>query len=934
MSSADTENWHVPTPGPCACPMSLASPVAHDEAADASCAQIEIFGSRPATTATGEQDESGGQKDGPGAAGAVGSPQQVTTHTAGLPKLSDHPKSPNPLNSFVTADSSAASRHPKQREDAAETAFGSAEGFQGAREQKGNDLLRNGEAALLRTREPVFEWGQALFHAKDYLLAATKEYRSGPAQLLRGKKPGLADFARRIKEAERQIEQQLQDDEDRHTDLIASGDWSAVISSMEHGWWLREELYGKGAPEVHDHVEELVLMLNNVAMHLVSIMSPEGNDGPAKFAWDYLCRALLLTEESSIQLPDAAVKKRLRAVTSNNIGCYFERRNKLLKSLEYLDQALRLELEAEYVQDPSATHLNLCRVLSRLQRHEVALQHARCATQILENDLIDLQEEWQRGRENMPVIEASQTTVHGTVTSSPPQTKVEGEERKKAEFPIEDRIKDAVAKFAVANYNAACVMEQMRCFDRALEFHRKAAEGARQAYGSDHQLTITFQQDLAHCSKIVRKHHSKRSASPSQSVQEPAERPPVYGLGFVAGPTTIVAGTRGSVRIGFQATIGRLNTAETTKRAAAKKRISLGKYSDGELRSMFDGNRASVLGTSVFSESSRVSREARDEKHEVSFGQEKSRSEISDDEDESRSADFRSIIADAIGAKKTLEPMVIQDEAGIAGFWVDRHNNTAYHVSKIGPVGSTSLAAKPGAKNIDTSADLRHLLVESSGLRGSAKEAEKSQWKNVLVADQALGGELPPMDPNRALEPERMNHLEHIASFLYEKAGPLPEFMVRLKLRVFDMHAWKTWKQRVCDEFWSEAKQMIQRTVIRNKSNAFEGGQDAPQSEAQLGARTAPLKAVNHDGDAVDETRDIPWQDSRMLFVKLSISFPDLKETIAAELGINADSVQIIARDLQENDYFCVASEHGLRSVFAACPGMHKSCEFFCSRAG
>ena len=875
--------------------------MAHDEAADASCAQIETLGSRPATTATGEQDERG---------------------------------YPNPLNSFVTADSSAASRQPKQKEDAAETAFGSDVGLQGAREQKGNDLLRNGEAALLRTREPVFEWGQALFHAKDYLVAATKEYRSGPAQLLRSKKPGLADFARRIKEAERQIEQQLQDDEDRHTDLIASGDWSAVISSMEHGWWLREELYGKGAPEVHDHVEELVLMLNNVAMHLVSIMSPEGNDGPAQFAWDYLCRALLLTEESSIQLPDAAIKKRLRAVALNNVGCYFERRNKLLKSLEYLDQALRLELEAEYVQDPSATHLNLCRVLSRLQRHEMAIQHARCATQILENDLIDLQEEWQRRRENMP--EASKTTVHGNVTSPPPQPEDEREEKTNAKAPIEDRIKDAVAKFAVANYNAACVMEQMRCFDRALEFHRKAAEGARQAYGSDHHLTITFQQDLAKCSKIVRKHHSKRCASPSQSVQKPAERPPVYGLGFVAGPTTIVAGTRGSVRIGFQASMCRLNTADRCNRAAAKKRISLGKYSDEELRSMFDGNRGSVLGTSVFSECSRVSR--RDEKHEVSFEQEESMSEISDEEDESRSADFRSIIADAIGAKKTLEPMVIQDEAGIAGFWVDRHNNTAYHVSKIGPVGSNSLAAKPGAKHIDTSADLRHLLVESSGLRGSAKkrskEAEKSQWKNVLVADQALGGELPPMDPNRALEPERMNHLEDIASFLYEKAGPLPEFMVRLKLRVFDMHAWKTWKQRVCDEFWSEAKQMIQRTVIRNKSNAVEGGQDAPRSEAQLGARTAPPKAVNHDGKAVDDTRVIPWQDSRMLFVKLSISFQDLKETIAAELGMNAASVEIMARDLQENDYFCVASEHGLRSVFAACPGMHKSCEFFCSRPG
>ena len=172
------------------------------------------------------------------------------------------------------------------------------------------------------------------------------------------------------------------------------------------------------------------------------------------------------------------------------MGCYFERRNKLLKSLEFLDQALKLELDAELVEDPSATHLNLCRVLSRLKRHDVAFQHAHCAIDILQDHLLKLNSEWAQLNTCPPVSDPPTPFFSGT--SPPPPTTAEGRIRKRnRDAPVQERMKDAISKFATANYNAACELERLHRFADALEFHRKAAEGARQAFGSDHQLTVS-----------------------------------------------------------------------------------------------------------------------------------------------------------------------------------------------------------------------------------------------------------------------------------------------------------------------------------------------------------------------------------------------------------------------------------------------------------
>ena len=177
----------------------------------------------------------------------------------------------------------------------------------------------------------------------------------------------------------------LKEDE-RCRKLWKSSDYWKLIAAMERGWWLRESFYGKGTREVGSHVEELVLVLNHAAMHWVHLMAPQGNDESARLAYACLSRALLLTEDSvdsdifsSESFIDTDKRKRLHAISLNNLGCYFERRKRLVEAWKLLDNALRLEMEVQAVDDPAATHLNLCRVLSGLGRHDLALKHARCA---------------------------------------------------------------------------------------------------------------------------------------------------------------------------------------------------------------------------------------------------------------------------------------------------------------------------------------------------------------------------------------------------------------------------------------------------------------------------------------------------------------------------------------------------------------------------
>jgi hypothetical protein len=59
------------------------------------------------------------------------------------------------------------------------------------------------------------------------------------------------------------------------------------------------------------------------------------------------------------------------------------RLGKPLTALQYVDDALRIEISVGGADSPATTHLNMCAILSALARHESAIQHAQCALRLL-----------------------------------------------------------------------------------------------------------------------------------------------------------------------------------------------------------------------------------------------------------------------------------------------------------------------------------------------------------------------------------------------------------------------------------------------------------------------------------------------------------------------------------------------------------------------
>lgn len=74
----------------------------------------------------------------------------------------------------------------------------------------------------------------------------------------------------------------------------------------------------------------------------------------------------------------------LWAATCNNLGCYYKKVGKFHGALSYLRRALKLEVELNTDEVTLAgTHLNLCAILSKLEKHDKAVQHALAALELM-----------------------------------------------------------------------------------------------------------------------------------------------------------------------------------------------------------------------------------------------------------------------------------------------------------------------------------------------------------------------------------------------------------------------------------------------------------------------------------------------------------------------------------------------------------------------
>merc|ERR550532_1343979 len=95
-------------------------------------------------------------------------------------------------------------------------------------------------------------------------------------------------------------------------------------------------------------------------------------------------KAEALTDPANLHM-NAESRLVLRAVTYNNMGCFYKSMSKLHTALQYLRKAQKIEERSNgKCQNPGGTHLNLCALLSQMGKHQEALSHAERALKILE----------------------------------------------------------------------------------------------------------------------------------------------------------------------------------------------------------------------------------------------------------------------------------------------------------------------------------------------------------------------------------------------------------------------------------------------------------------------------------------------------------------------------------------------------------------------
>lgn len=172
-----------------------------------------------------------------------------------------------------------------------------------------------------------------------------------------------------------------------------------------------------------------------------------------KLAMDHLHAArpaealtLLLKAESLVKsLPESQAQGKLRAITLNNLGCFYKRAAQPQKALDYLEAALDLSgTETHDHTNLAGTHLNICAIKSQMGDHQEALMHAQAALHLL---------------------------ASASLTPSP----------------------NMLTTLVVAHHNAGVELEYLQQGQKAVEQYREGFETARENLGPAHPLTTSLQ---------------------------------------------------------------------------------------------------------------------------------------------------------------------------------------------------------------------------------------------------------------------------------------------------------------------------------------------------------------------------------------------------------------------------------------------------------
>ncbi|EAR85352.3 ubiquitin carboxyl-terminal hydrolase family protein (macronuclear) [Tetrahymena thermophila SB210] len=227
-----------------------------------------------------------------------------------------------------------------------------------------------------------------------------------------------------------------------------SGKYVEGIGLMEKILALKKEQFGEESTEFKKGIEKLCQLLNMSAMIYLEMEQFDKS-------LEQLRKAEMLQMNS----------QKMKAVTFNNMACYYRRTNKLRTALNYLINALEIEIKLDDNDVSLAdTHLNLCAVLSQLDRHDEALEHSMLSIIMLQDEMLSqtlkfYKTQSQNQQQNEPAL-------------------------KKRKIVTDDRI----AVLAIAYHNLGVEFEHLKRDDESIKLYMKAYGIANTYLGIQHSV--------------------------------------------------------------------------------------------------------------------------------------------------------------------------------------------------------------------------------------------------------------------------------------------------------------------------------------------------------------------------------------------------------------------------------------------------------------
>lgn len=253
--------------------------------------------------------------------------------------------------------------------------------------------------------------------------------------------------------------------------LQREGKYLQALELMERALVLRQHFFGADSTHVWTACKTVSELCNLLAMTYLQ-------QEQYKFSFELLKKAEILSQKNH----------RMKAVTYNNLGCFYRRKGKLHAAFKYLQQAIDVETkhcnelgqtedrneterQARWTQvkqlNRSDTHLNLCAVLSQLGRHSGALEHAQTAMILLQEELFgcDKRGNTEQDDQMFNFLEDQETARMS---------------------------KDRVAVLAIAYHNIGVEQEFLRKSEGAVDSYRKGYDVSEQYLGNKHGITLTL----------------------------------------------------------------------------------------------------------------------------------------------------------------------------------------------------------------------------------------------------------------------------------------------------------------------------------------------------------------------------------------------------------------------------------------------------------